>query len=73
MALRLDPIQSRHRELTSYEHAMADELEAIFGRGIHDLPGLVAALNEAGVRPPTGADWTEASFTAEIARLGETE
>lgn len=71
--LRLEPVQSLRRELTSYEHALADELEAVFGRGVHDLPGLVAALNETGVRPPDGADWTTESFTAEIARLGAKE
>jgi len=73
MSLRLEPVQSRHRDITSYEHALADELEAIFGRGVHDLPGLVAALNETGVRPPDGTDWTTESFTTEIARLGEAE
>jgi hypothetical protein len=73
MSLRLEPVQSRHRDITSYEHALADELEAIFGRGVYDLPGLVAALNETGVRPPDGADWTTESFTTEIARLGEAE
>lgn len=72
-ALRLEPVQSRHRDITSYEHALADELEAIFGRGIHDLSSLVAALNETGVRPPDGADWTTGSFTTEIARLGVKE
>ena len=73
MPLHLDPTQSRHRELTSYEHALADELEGIYGRGVYDLPGLVAALNETGVRPPDGADWTADTFTTEIARLGEKE
>lgn len=73
MPLRLDPVQSRHRELTSYEHALADELESIYGRGVWDLSGLVAALNETGVRPPDGTDWTTESFTSEIARLGEKE
>lgn len=73
MPLRSDPVRSRHRELTSYEHALADELEAIYDQDIHDLPELVAALNETGVRPADGADWTTESFTAEIARLGEKE
>ncbi|MEU6041402.1 recombinase-like helix-turn-helix domain-containing protein [Actinomadura sp. NPDC047616] len=73
MALRLEPVQARAHEPTSYEEALADELEAIFGRGVHDLPGLVAALNETGVRPADGADWTEESFRAEIARLGAKE
>ncbi|XVQ14441.1 Rieske 2Fe-2S domain-containing protein [Spirillospora sp. CA-255316] len=37
---------------------------------MHDLPGLVAALNETGVRPAGGADWTPTSLTADLARLG---
>ncbi|RJL24419.1 recombinase-like helix-turn-helix domain-containing protein [Bailinhaonella thermotolerans] len=73
MELRLDPVQSRSRPLTSYEHVLADELENVFRSGAHDLPGVVARLNETGVRPPDGADWTEASFTAEMARLGALE
>ncbi|GAA2632546.1 recombinase-like helix-turn-helix domain-containing protein [Actinomadura fulvescens] len=73
MALRLEPVQARKHELTSYEEALADELEAIFATGVHDLPGVVAALNETGLRPADGADWTAESFTAEIARLGEKE
>ncbi|MFB4319497.1 recombinase-like helix-turn-helix domain-containing protein [Actinomadura sp. 21ATH] len=73
MALRLRPVQSRDHEPTSYENALADELEAIFGTGVHDLPGLVAALNETGLRPADGADWTAESFAAEMARLGEKE
>ncbi|MGH3387828.1 MAG: recombinase-like helix-turn-helix domain-containing protein [Actinomadura sp.] len=73
MNLRLRPVQSRDHEITSYENALADELEAIFGRGVHDLPGLVLALNETGVRPAGGADWTAESFTAEMARLGAPE
>lgn len=73
MALRLEPTQSRRRPLTSYEQAFADELEAIFGKGIWDLPGLVAALNETSLRLPDGGDWTEQNFTEEIARLGEKE
>lgn len=73
MTLPLQPTQARKHELTSYENALADELEAIFGRGVHDLPGLISALNETGVRPAGGAEWTEESFTAEMARLGGPE
>ena len=73
MALRLEPTQTRRRPITSYEHALADELEAIFGKGIWDLPGLVTALNETSLRLPDGADWTEDTFAAEIARLGAEE
>ncbi|MFC7339813.1 recombinase-like helix-turn-helix domain-containing protein [Saccharopolyspora griseoalba] len=73
MPLNLEPVQSRSGATTSYEDAFADELEGIYGRGIHDLAGVVSALNETGVRPPDGADWTEEAFTREIARLGAKE
>lgn len=69
MTLELTPHQARTRPPTSYEEAFADELESIYGRGVHDLPGVVAALNETGVRPAGGSDWTEETFTAELARL----
>lgn len=73
MALRLEPEQARRRPTTSYEHALADELEAIFGKGIWELTDLVAALNATSLRLPDGAAWTEKSFTTEIARLGAEE
>lgn len=73
MHLNLEPVQSRLTPATNYENAFADELEAIYGRGVHNLAGVVAALNEAGVRPPDGADWTEETFTGELARLGAKE
>lgn len=67
----LEPFQTRSRPPTSYEHALSDELESIYGRGLHELPEVVAALNESGVRPAGGADWTEETFTAELARVAE--
>lgn len=73
MPLNLEPVQTRRRPTTNYENAFADELEGIYGRGVHDLAGVVAALNEAGVRPPDGACWTEATLTGELARLGAKE
>ncbi|GAB2737479.1 hypothetical protein GCM10027174_08250 [Salinifilum aidingensis] len=73
MPLNLEPVQSRTGPSTSYEEAFADELEDIYGRGIHDLGGVVAALNETGVRPPDGAEWTEETFTRELARFGAKE
>jgi hypothetical protein len=57
----------------SYENAFGDELEAIYGRGVHDLAGVVAGLNSSGVRPAGGEDWTEQSLAAELARLAGTE
>jgi hypothetical protein len=38
---------------------------------LYELPDVVAALNESGVRPAGGADWTEETFTAELARVAE--
>jgi phenylpropionate dioxygenase-like ring-hydroxylating dioxygenase large terminal subunit len=69
----LVPHQSRTRPPTSYEKAVAAELEAVFGRGQHDLDALVAGLTAGGVRPPGGADWTPAALTTELARLGADE
>ncbi|NKQ57623.1 hypothetical protein HFP15_32655 [Amycolatopsis sp. K13G38] len=73
MPLQLRPVQSRTAPPTSYENALADELEAVYGRGVHDLAGVVAALNAGGLRPADGADWTEETFTAELARLSAGE
>jgi hypothetical protein len=52
------------------EAAFARALFGVLNKGIHDLPGIVAALNATPVRAPGGAAWTEASFTAEVQRLG---
>lgn len=69
-ALYLKPIQSRSAEPTDYENRLADALEAAFGAGIRELPALIARLNADGVRAPDGTAWTEASFQAEMERLG---
>lgn len=63
--------QARKRPLTSYEQSFADALESVYGRGVHDLAGVVSALNETGVRPAGGENWTEDTFTRELARLAE--
>jgi recombinase-like protein len=68
---QLKPFQVRSRPPTSYEHALSDELESIYERGLHELPDVVDALNESGVRPAGGADWTEETFIAELARVAE--
>lgn len=73
MALHTQPVQSRTQPTTNYENVLADELEAIYGRGDHRLTAVVDALNETGVRPPGGEDWSTDSFTAELARLGAKE
>ncbi len=68
--LQLDPHQSRSREPTDWEMALAGAIEAAFGNGHHELPALVAALNASRVRPRGGGDWTEANFTALMRELG---
>jgi hypothetical protein len=62
--------QTRPAPPTAYENALGDALQAIFAEGIYDLAGIVQRLNQSGVKSPQGGVWTEASFTAEINRLG---
>jgi hypothetical protein len=53
-----------------YERQLADALFQIMGKSVHDLPGIVAALNSAGSVPKSGGAWTVESFKAEMNRLG---
>ena len=62
--------QSRAAPPTVHERALADALRAIFADDVHDLPGIVARLNRAGLKTASGAAWTEASFVTELARVG---
>jgi len=36
---------------------------------VHDLPGLVQALNDSGLASPSGKEWTEEVYRQEIADL----
>lgn len=62
--------QTRAAPPTEYEAWLADALEVAFDAGIEDLDGIVAKLNELGVRTQDGQAWTVDAFTAEMARLG---
>ena len=53
-----------------YEQSLGDALEDVFGRGIRDLTGVVAALNEKGLSTPDGGVWTEENFAAVMDKLG---
>ena len=66
----LNPHQARERAPTAYESLLGDAIERAFGAGIHDLGGLVAALNGSGPNAPNGEPWTAESFQALMARLG---
>ena len=66
----LEPHQARQRPATSYEDLLADAVERTFSRGVHDLMGLVASLNEKGPVGENGELWTEQSFTQAMSRLG---
>jgi hypothetical protein len=66
----LEPHQARQAAPTPYETKLAGALEEIFGRTVHDLPGVLAELNAAGSTGPDGRAWSEESFTTEMARLG---
>jgi len=68
--LNLVQDQARTRAATAFEDALGDALEAAFADGVHDLPALVARLNDTGVAAPDGGAWTEESFQAAMAALG---
>ncbi len=62
--------QSIAEPQSPYALAFGDALEALLKERVHDLPGLVAGLNQAAFLPPEGGTWTEARLAAEFAKLG---
>ncbi len=62
--------QTRSAEPTTYESLLGDSIERAYAQGIHDLPGLVAYLNQAGPAGPNGQPWTDETYQKEMARLG---
>lgn len=65
------PYQSRGRELTAQEEALADALMELYASGVTGPDALAAALAQKGVeRPSSGkADWTADSLAQELAAL----
>ena len=61
--------QHRVRPPSEHEDRLADALGAIFGDEVHDLPGIAARLNAAGVPNPGGGPWTEEAFVAAMRGL----
>jgi hypothetical protein len=64
------PHQARRRPPTTFEDLLGDAIERAFAEGAHTLPELVACLNRGGPAATNGEDWTEQSFSALMARLG---
>ena len=69
--LSIEPWQFRKATPTDYEHRLSDALEAAFAEGIHELPALADALNEAGLQAPDGEAWTADNFPPAMQRLGD--
>jgi hypothetical protein len=68
--LYFNPNQTRDREPTSLENAIADVIERSYASGIVTCEGLVAELNKAAIAGPDGKAWSEESFKREMALLG---
>jgi hypothetical protein len=66
----LEVHQTRQGPPTPYEVKLAGAIEEIFGRGEHDLPGLVAGLNATGLVAPDGAPWSVERFVEQFGSLG---
>ena len=66
----LNPHQARDGEPDAYQDLLGDVIEQSFAAGVHDLPGLMARLNEAHVPAPDGGVWTDELFRREMKRLG---
>lgn len=65
----LEQHQARKRNPTTYEDLLGDAIERAYGSGVHDLQGLVQALNDSGLASPSGKAWTEEVYRQEIADL----
>ena len=67
----LEPHQARQRNATLFEDLLGDSIERAFGEGVQTLPELVAYINRSGPAGENGEAWTEQSFEALMARLGQ--
>ena len=62
--------QTRDAEPTDYENRLGDALEQVFADGAAALGEVVERLNKLKFPDRGGRPWTEASFQAEMRRLG---
>ena len=63
--------QSLGRPLTDSERALASAIEAVFSAGQHDFEDVVRALEQAGVKRPSGGPgpWTLTVLEHELAAI----
>ncbi|WP_026927703.1 recombinase-like helix-turn-helix domain-containing protein [Granulicoccus phenolivorans] len=66
----LDAHQTHPEPFSAYELKLSGSIMEVFGRGTHDLPGLIKGLNDLGLNAPDGTPWTEETFRDEMRRLG---
>jgi hypothetical protein len=63
-----------HRTLKAnpslYEERLSRILFNILSKGVHDLPGIVSALNATDLRPCDAESWSEERFVSEMETLG---
>lgn len=67
----LEVHQTHPQAFSPYETKLSGAIMEVFGRGVHDLPGLMDGLNGLGLNAPDGSPWTEDNFRAEMRRLGD--
>jgi Recombinase-like helix-turn-helix domain len=58
-------------ELTEFEIALGEALEAVFASEIYELDDIVDRFNQMDFRNREGETWTAESFEAELKRLGQ--
>ena len=66
----LDAHQTHPDPISPYEAKLSGAIMEVFGRGIHELPGLLDGLNAMGLNAPDGGLWNEENFRSEMRRLG---
>ena len=63
--------QSRARDLTATEQALAHALEEVFATGVHAFADVASALQAKGLARPSGTNepWTEAALETELSAI----
>ena len=65
-----EPPQFFERSVGPWEEELAAALQEIFSAGTHDLDGMVAGLNQKGVKPPDRDTWTVEGFRSVLKQVG---